>query len=89
MLLRCFLRREESPKRLIEPPQDLLLGGVGVEREPFVGGTDGFEFVRLIEIAQAQTTAAVGFDALLEPRVVQSQKAPSIPVRASACARFG
>src|SRR5918997_876806 len=23
---------EESPKRLIEPPQDLLLGGVGVER---------------------------------------------------------
>src|SRR3954453_18271505 len=62
---------EERLEHLVEPAEHLLFGGVGVERQPFIGGTDSFEFVRLIEIAQADPTATTGFDALLKPGVVE------------------
>src|SRR4051812_25242962 len=65
---------EERLERLVEPAEHLLFGGVGVERQPFIGGTDGFEFVRLIEIAQADPTTTIGFDALLKPGVVEVAK---------------
>lgn len=62
---------KEGTEGLVDPAQELLLGGEGVAGKALIDGADGLELQRLVAVAERAAGLAVAVDTLLQRGVVE------------------